>query len=235
MVELSKVDQKLDSFKPEIAEITKRVEDAKDNLNKALEKKDNLVSFIEENRAKIVSYEEKITETKNELDHILKKNAKAKNEKEVSAASSEELIARDRLKFANEEIDRLNQIIDVKEQELKELEEQIAEIEKEYAQVQEQSAIDFEKINEQKQEFIKQREETTKGMGQKILSFYERIRAWAGNTAVVKVENQACYGCYMKINDKVYSDLILGEDIVTCPHCGRVLYIEDKKEEAEAS
>ena len=71
-------------------------------------------------------------------------------------------------------------------------------------------------------------------MDKKILAFYEKIRNWAGNTAVIKVKNQACYGCYMKINDKAYSDLITGEDIVTCPHCGRVLYIETNSESAEA-
>ncbi|WP_373408077.1 C4-type zinc ribbon domain-containing protein [Campylobacter hyointestinalis] len=28
----------------------------------------------------------------------------------------------------------------------------------------------------------------------------------------------------MKINDKTYANVIKSEDIVTCPHCGRILY-----------
>ncbi|WP_373408154.1 zinc ribbon domain-containing protein [Campylobacter hyointestinalis] len=61
-------------------------------------------------------------------------------------------------------------------------------------------------------------------MNQKVLTFYEKIRKWAKNTAVVPVKKQACYGCFMKINDKTYANVIKSEDIVTCPHCGRILY-----------
>jgi predicted nucleic acid-binding Zn-ribbon protein len=32
----------------------------------------------------------------------------------------------------------------------------------------------------------------------------------------------------MKINDKIFSEVIKGEEIVTCPHCGRVLFIEEE-------
>ena len=66
-------------------------------------------------------------------------------------------------------------------------------------------------------------------MSQKILTFYEKIRKWAGNTTVVPVRKQACYGCFMRINDKTYADAIKGEEIITCPHCGRVLYIETEE------
>ena len=63
-------------------------------------------------------------------------------------------------------------------------------------------------------------------MNQKVLGFYEKIRKWAKNTAVVPVKKQACYGCFMKIYDKTYLAVIKGEEIVTCPHCGRILYKE---------
>ena len=33
-------------------------------------------------------------------------------------------------------------------------------------------------------------------------TFYEKIKRWAKDSAVVPVKKQACYGCYMKINDK---------------------------------
>jgi predicted nucleic acid-binding Zn-ribbon protein len=65
-------------------------------------------------------------------------------------------------------------------------------------------------------------------MNKKILSFYEKIRKWAGNTAVVPVRKQACYGCYLKISDKSYSDVIKADEIITCPHCGRILYLESQ-------
>ena len=71
-------------------------------------------------------------------------------------------------------------------------------------------------------------------MNQNIIVFYEKIRRWAGNTTVVPVKKQACYGCYMKLNDHTYASVIRNEEITTCPHCGRILYLE-KVEEVEES
>ena len=47
---------------------------------------------------------------------------------------------------------------------------------------------------------------------------------------MVPVRKQACYGCFMRVNDKTYASVLKQDDIVTCPHCGRILY----KETAEA-
>ena len=58
----------------------------------------------------------------------------------------------------------------------------------------------------------------------KILTFYEKIKRWAKDTAVVPVKQQACYGCFIKINDKTYAEVLKGEEIVNCLHCGRILY-----------
>jgi hypothetical protein len=52
------------------------------------------------------------------------------------------------------------------------------------------------------------------------------------DSAVVPVKKQACYGCHMKINDKTYAEVIKAEEIVNCPHCGRILYKEDEAQEA---
>jgi predicted nucleic acid-binding Zn-ribbon protein len=35
----------------------------------------------------------------------------------------------------------------------------------------------------------------------------------------------------MVISEKVYADVIKGDEIVTCPHCGRILYIEEETNE----
>ena len=35
----------------------------------------------------------------------------------------------------------------------------------------------------------------------------------------------------IKINDKTYAEVIKSEEIVNCPHCGRILYKEPETEE----
>ncbi|RUM75877.1 MAG: hypothetical protein DSZ11_01355, partial [Sulfurovum sp.] len=51
----------------------------------------------------------------------------------------------------------------------------------------------------------------------------------------VPVKKQACYGCYMKLNNSAYAELIQAEDIKTCPNCGRILHLELQKEESATS
>lgn len=84
----------------------------------------------------------------------------------------------------------------------------------------------LEKIEKDKNKVSAQKEKLLKDVNEKIVVFYEKIRKWAGNTAVVPVRKQACYGCFMKINDKTYSAVVKSDDIVTCPYCGRILYKE---------
>jgi predicted nucleic acid-binding Zn-ribbon protein len=37
----------------------------------------------------------------------------------------------------------------------------------------------------------------------------------------------------MKLNDTVYANLVKSENIMTCPHCGRILYIPEEQEVQE--
>ena len=234
LVELSKIDNALDSFNPQIEQINSKIAKAKKVVDDLKAKRAEILELIDTNNAKIVSFEEQIKELKEQLDSIKKKQAKVKTEKEIAALSSEEHIAKETLKYDNDEIERLNKINDVKKEELEELEVQLKEAEENLEEVIKSVEDEMKSIEEKKASLYHERMEHIKSMDPKIREFYEKIRKWAGNTAVVKVENQACYGCYMKINDKAYSDLIKGEEIVTCPHCGRVLYIEFESETAEA-
>ena len=84
--------------------------------------------------------------------------------------------------------------------------------------------LEVQKIKNAQQEIFLQKEALVGKMDQKIISFYEKIRKWAKNTSVVPVTRQACGGCFIRLNDKIYSNVIRSDDITTCPHCGRILY-----------
>ena len=94
------------------------------------------------------------------------------------------------------------------------------------AKIESEISAEVSAIEQQRDKIYAKKNKLIGEMNQKILTFYEKIRKWAHNTAVVPVKKQACYGCFMQINDKTYSAVIKGEDIVTCPHCGRILYKE---------
>jgi predicted nucleic acid-binding Zn-ribbon protein len=161
-----------------------------------------------------------------------KKAKEITTEKEMKALSLEEDIAKEKMTFANEEIERLQKINETTALLVEEAKAKVEALTAEAEAINEVVSVEKAEIEKSKGELFVEREKLSRDLEQKVLAFYEKIRIWAGNTAVVPVKKQACYGCYMKLNDKTYSEVIKAEEICNCPHCGRILYIESVTEEA---
>jgi predicted nucleic acid-binding Zn-ribbon protein len=143
----------------------------------------------------------------------------------------EEEIAKEQVNFANEEIARLEKVIDTKQELIEAQKALISDAEEKTATVKAEVDAVLEEINAERQKVFVRKDKLISDMNQKGLSFYQKIRRWAKNTTAVPVKNQACYGCFLTINDKTYADVIKGEEITTCPHCGRILYIDNDEEQ----
>jgi len=188
-------------------------------------------SDISEAKIKMDQYDIQIGELNENLENSKKKSNEAKNEREVKAAALEEEIAREKITFANEEIERLQKVIDVKVKLKEEAVEKLEALKAELEETKQAVNDTMVEIDTKRGEIYAQKQELIAKMEQKVLAFYEKIYRWAGVSAVSPVKDQACHGCYMKINDRTYADIIKSEEIVTCPHCGRILYLEDSVEE----
>ncbi len=233
LVELVETDKKIDSFEPEIEKI-------KANLNEKLAQEAALLKKIEENKELLQSNE--LSKSKNEL-HLAElaekikeldgKSAAVKTDKEMKALQLEEEIAKEQIEFANEEIERLEKIKELKEIEMAEYQEAIDAMQDEIAQVRAETEKELEALEKTRMAVYEEKQKLLSEMNQNIIVFYEKIRRWAKNTTVVPVKKQACYGCYMKLNDHTYAAVIRGEEITTCPHCGRILYMEKVQEDEE--
>ncbi len=232
LVELSKLDKKNDSFNPEIEAIEKKIAKEQGKVDAIKKQIDDIKNHIEDNNSKAKSYEEQITTLNEQLKSIAQKNKAVTNEKEMKALSMEEELAKEKLTFANEEIERLDKININKSEQLVELEATLVETSKSVKDINKEAGKELKVIREQKEGIYKERVKMVDKVDKKILAFYEKVRRWAGNTAVAPVRKKACYGCYMKINDKTYSELIRGDEIITCPHCGRILYLDRENTEA---
>jgi len=226
LVDLSKIDKEIDAFEPQIEEANYKYETV-------MATRENLASEIEALDAEIKN--EVLKKQKNEL-HLAelaakleensKKSAEIKTEREMKSLQLEEEIAKEQITFANEEIDRLEKVIDNKHEKRTALEAQMDEIEGNLVSIKQEVDAKLEEIDKKRQIVFGKKEKLVSNMNQKGLSFYQKIRRWAKDKTAVPVKKQACMGCYMVISDKVYAEVIKGEEVITCPHCGRILYIE---------
>jgi len=233
LVELVEIDKKIDSFEPKIEAI-------KQELNEKVQAKDEIINKIEANKEilennelTISKNEQHLQELSDKLKDLSKKSASVKTEKEMKALQLEEEIAKEQINFANEEIERLQNAKDQIEAEIKELEEESLNIQKEIDELNSNTQKELEVLEKDRMKVYENRQKLLADMNQNVIIFYEKIRRWAGNTTVVAVKKQACYGCYMKLNDHTYAKVLAGEEITTCPHCGRILYKEITSQEQE--
>lgn len=226
LVELSKFDKDIDGFASRIENVERSLRTAQCELEIA----DAAVKQLEEDIKEIKTQKSQtnahIAEFSAKIKDVSKKSATAKSEKEIKALQLEEELAKEQLEAANDEILRLEKIIDTKTAEQRETEEKKAAISENIGKIEAEISNEVKAIEKEREEIYGKKSKLVGEMNQKILTFYEKIRKWAHNTAVVPVKKQACYGCFMQINDKTFSSVVRGEDIVTCPHCGRILYKE---------
>ncbi|ANE34578.1 hypothetical protein CHL9426_02780 [Campylobacter hyointestinalis subsp. lawsonii] len=224
LVTLSQIDKKIDGYAPRIDDINRSLNLKKEEIESIDNQISNTLNEISELKSQIDSTNAHISEFNLKLKEVGKKSGSVKTEKEIKALNLEEDLAKDQLEAANEEIARLERIIETKKLFTTELNEKKDALNATLAELEKETLSKLNELQNDRNMVYEQKDKLLLEMNQKVLTFYEKIRKWAKNTAVVPVKKQACYGCFMKINDKTYANVIKSEDIVTCPHCGRILY-----------
>ncbi len=229
LVKLSDFDKEIVGFEPKekaqndkLTVFLKTVE----GLNSKIE---SLYVEIDDAKNKKIKNDLHLKELANRILEITDKYDNVKTEKESKALQLEEEIAKEQVSFANNEIVRLDELIEAKESTLATLKEELVQEEEDIKEIKEAVNKALEELAIQKDEVHKNKSELIAQIDKKVLTFYEQIRRWANETAVVPVKKQACYGCHMKLSDRVYSEFIISDEICNCPHCGRIIYKSDEE------
>lgn len=234
LIELSKLDKSIDDFTPLIETAEKKLARRAEKRDNVLKKIAELNEAVEKAKISVNSYEEQIKALNEQLTLGKAKEKEIKREREMKALSMEAELVKETLTHANEEIERHQIIAESKEKEIVVAETELEELSAEYDKVAAEVSEKLSSIDADKAKLFAIRETKTMAIDMKILAFYEKIRIWARNTAVVPIKKQACFGCYMKLNDSTYSTVIKSEDITNCPHCGRIIYLEPQTEQSKA-
>lgn len=233
LIEVAEIDKKIDSFEPRITE-------AKLEVNQVIKHKDKLtneIALLQDDYTdiclKISKNEIHLEELNKKIEDIAHKWKMIKTEKENKSLTLEEEILKEQVTFANEEIERLSKNKTAKEEEISSRQAEVAALNtrEQELRVSVQGVLD--EIYKQREEVLHTKNELTRNMDPKITHFYEKIRKWARNTSVVPIYKRACGGCFIRLNDKLYIDIRKSEDIITCPHCGRILYVDENAPEQE--
>lgn len=226
LIELSKIDKEIDSFEPRMEKLNREYNKILSQKNEILLQIQNFEDEKKDSKNKKSKNEVSVAELSKKLDDIAKKTKAIKTEKEQRALNLEEDITKEQLSFANDEIARLEKIIDNFQDKIATAKAELTTIEEKLGEKEQEAKSSLEKLAKEREVVCQNKIDLTTKMDSKINGFYEKIKRWAGNSTVVNVKKQACYGCFMKLSDRTYAEVIKAEDIITCPHCGRIMYIE---------
>ncbi len=228
LVKLSTFDKDIVNFDPKIKNEEEKLKSFTQVVTKLTEDVDKLYVIIDDTKNKRIKNDLHLKELSDKLAEIAGKHKLAKNEKEVKALQLEEEIAKEQVDFANEEIARLDSLAKTKTDELEVLKAELLTEEDSVKELKEAIDKNIAELEKEKNSIYEEKSVLVSTVDSKVLSFYEKIKRWAHESAVVPVKKQACYGCNMKLNDRFYSEFTLSNEIMTCPHCGRIIYKENE-------
>ena len=80
-------------------------------------------------------------------------------------------------------------------------------------------------------EYQQQREQLSPQLDPVALSTYQKVMERYPSNAVVPLNKDACTGCFMALGPQVKVQILRGDSLVKCRSCGRIVYIEESKEE----
>lgn len=226
LIEVANLDKEIDALEPKILEKRSKLDRMLKEKTLKEQEIENIQEQKEEINLKIRSTNTLIEDTGIRLEHIAKKHHEVKSERELKALNIEEELAREQLTKANQDIEVLEKELEAKDACILALQDECKNLDSEVMEEEKRIATEIEEIKKEQESLFVQKQKMHENLDQKLATFYEKIRKWAKNTSVVSVKKQACGGCFIRINDRVFAEIKQSNDIVTCPHCGRILYIE---------
>jgi predicted nucleic acid-binding Zn-ribbon protein len=226
--ELQMMDQKIDGYKGErealqeaIAVLDAKVAETQSAIS---QKKENL-ALLNEEKGKL---EEGIAA---EQENIMRSEAhqkEIKTQKEYQAVSREIATAKKLSTELEEQLlqklgqtDELNNAISGIEETLLALKQNITAQKDEL-----QSKIDS--LEESIDCDIAARDAIVKGLPATVIRRYGILREQRRGVAVVEARDGTCLGCNMQLPPQLYNTLFRGDDLITCPHCQRMLILRQE-------
>jgi predicted nucleic acid-binding Zn-ribbon protein len=129
----------------------------------------------------------------------------------------------------------LTEKIEVKDRELASLAADKAEKDEELASLDGQIAArrgeistDLAGVEAQLEAMTSQRGELLEKLPTSLRKRYQLLLERRGGVAVVEARGGACLGCHMHLPPQQFNSLYVAEEVQSCPHCNRLLYVADK-------
>ena len=161
------------------------------------------------------------------VEKLKARSSEIKNNKEYQALLKEIETGEQENKAIEDSILGLMEKIDAAAKGITAAEERAREEEKTLEAERQQVEAEFAKVDEETKGVEQARNEIVAQVQPAIFNQYQKLLAGKAGVAIAEARSEACAGCYMSIPPQVFVNVKKNEQIITCPHCGRILYYKE--------
>jgi predicted nucleic acid-binding Zn-ribbon protein len=229
LAELQGIDLKIDSFKGEREGMVQgqdlldiRVAEAESGI--AL-KKAELASVEEEK----LGLEEGLALEVENISRSEGRIKEIKTQKEYQAVSKEITAARKQKAEVEEQILQKIARIEELKAEVGGLEENLASLQENVAEQKGEIQAKIDSLDKGIVSDTAAREEIVKGFSSSVIRRYTMLREQRRGLAVADARDGSCLGCNMNLPPQLYNSLFRCDDLITCPHCQRILFLRQEE------
>lgn len=218
--ELVKLSAKKKTLPENIEKLGKEFSIFEEEIKKNRVKYDELKASHAENENKIKRINEGIVKTKERMLEVKNNKEYQAMLKEIETAESSRSEVETSIISLLEELDKLSVLVKKDEEKLK-------EVRNKYEQEKKALEDDLNTVDSDVTAWGQKRAELQKGIPDDLISRYEKIKKRNKGIGVTSVWKATCNGCHMNIPPQLYNELQKSDELLSCPHCNRIIYFQD--------
>jgi len=224
LYKLQKIDSKIDEIQILKGELPIEVSDLEDEIVGLETRNKRLANTIEDIEKEIAAHNSNIKESEALIARYDKQLDIVKNNREFDALTKELELQKLEIQLSEKKIRDSSTSFDVKKETFDISSEKLDEKNKNLESKKIELDKIIEKTNKEELKFQKQSVRARKGIEDRIMKAYDKIRkSYKNGLSVVKVERDSCGGCFNRIPPQMQIEIGLRMKIIACEHCGRIL------------
>jgi predicted nucleic acid-binding Zn-ribbon protein len=161
------------------------------------------------------------------------KNIVISTQREYEALDKERRDATEKERQYRKDLQREERLISDLDEQMKQTQALIEQQEAELAEHRAGIEADIAEKRARIDSLVAQEQELTPDMDSEVLFKFERIIRNKMGRGIVAIKGGVCMGCHMILPAQFANSVRLGEDIVFCPYCSRILFYEESEDEED--
>lgn len=225
---LQQIDSKIDRIRIVRGELPEAVRDLEDEVAGLETRIENYDADLKKFNTDVTNYKIKIKETQALIKKYEEQQNNVRNSREYDSLKKETEYQSLEIQLCEKKIkDATIKIEDIKTN-LESTEKKLEERKNDLVVKQSELNSIVEETEKEEEELLVKSKESEALIEERLLTAYKRIRKSARNgLAVVKIERDACGGCFNKIPPQHQLDIRIHKKIIVCEYCGRILVDQD--------